>query len=78
MKRPKPHTLDEVDVELEQAIEAFRTCCQRVDHGRVHLVVERDRALTIGHRVDRDPLTTDDLERVMCERPHKEVKACRQ
>ena len=78
MKRPRPRTLEEVDVELEQAIEAFRTCCNRVEHGRVHLVVERHRSVTVDHHVSRDLETTEDLERVMTTRPHKEVKACRQ
>jgi len=71
--KPRPKTLDEVDVDLEQAIEAFRTCCDHVDHGRVHLVVERHGNLTIAHRVDRDDTITEDIERVMTERPHKEA-----
>lgn len=72
-ERRRPQTLDDVDVDLEEAIEAFRLCCDRVEHGRVHLTVERHKWLTIGHRVGRDPMTTQDLERVMTDRPHKEA-----
>lgn len=75
MKR-KPANLSEVDVDLEQAIAEFRNACDRLDHGRVHLTVDRYDGLTIGHYLSRDHLTTEDIARLMVERPHKEA-TCR-
>lgn len=73
MKRPyRPRTLDEVDVGLEDAIDALRSYCRHVPHGRVFLEVERHRDVTFAHHLDRDALTRADVLGVMREMPHRE------
>ena len=65
------------DLELEVAIADLRGYCSRLSHGRVTLVVDRYDRQTIAHHLEADRLTTNDLERLMREPPHKEVARLR-
>lgn len=67
----RPRSLDEVDVELEEALAAIRTRAQRLPRGRVIAVIERQDRVTVGHRVEVDQLTEADVEQVMTERPRR-------
>lgn len=67
----KYRDLDEVDVELEEALDAIRTRARRLSRGRVIAVIERQDRVTVAHRVEVDQLTDGDLERVMTEKPRK-------
>jgi hypothetical protein len=69
--------LTTIDVELERAKEALEKAANRVSHGRVTVTVERYDRATIGHRLEVDPLTEDDLARIMQEPPRKGVDRCR-
>lgn len=65
----KIRSLDDVDIELEQALDAIRARVQRLARGRVIAVIERQDRVTVAHRVDVDQLTTRDVERLMTEPP---------
>ena len=67
----KPRSLDEVDVELETAIERIRDRVARTERGRVIAVIEREDRVTVAHRVQVDGLTEGDIERTMQERPRR-------
>lgn len=69
--------LDEVDVELEEAVKRLRDRVGKMADGRVIVVVERKRRVTIGHSVQVDGMLTEEIERVMTEKPRKEVQRCR-
>jgi hypothetical protein len=69
---PHPHTLDDVDLELEEAIDAFRRLCARVTDGRVNVEVERFHGVVVDHHVGSSRERTVEIERVMRERPHKD------
>jgi hypothetical protein len=76
-KPNKPRSLTEIDVDLENALAEMRRRCDRLEHGRVILVVDRHGSMTIGHRTSVEHLLAEDIERIMTERPHKEVAGCR-
>lgn len=70
MKRPyKPIALEEVDVELEEAIDALRYYCQSQPHGRVFLEVERRHNVSFAYHLSRDAMTREDVLGVMREVP---------
>lgn len=71
-KAPHPRSLDDVDAELEEAIQRFRSRIEHVAKGRVTLTVERLGRLTVDYHVDSDPMTTREVARVMQEVPRKE------
>jgi diphthamide synthase (EF-2-diphthine--ammonia ligase) len=73
----RPHSLEEVDVELEEAIERLRDKVRHIRHGRVIVTVERFRAETVGYRVGVDPMTEDDMERLMREPPQGDSRGRR-
>lgn len=60
---------NEIDVDLELAIDRFRNACRKTAHGRVRLEVERFDGLTTGADLEWEPMTMRDVERVMQERP---------
>lgn len=57
------------DLVLDQAVEDLRGYCRRLRHGRVHLVLERERGSTSDYWLAREPLTTRDVERLMARLP---------
>ncbi|MBN1319623.1 MAG: hypothetical protein JXA87_02175 [Thermoleophilia bacterium] len=61
--------LTTIDVELERAKQALEKAASRVSHGRITVTVERYDRATIGHRLEVDQLTEDDLVRIMTEKP---------
>lgn len=65
----KPKSFEEIDLELEEAIERLRDRVRRLTRGRVIAVVERVGAVTVCYRVDVDPMTEGDVERLMQEKP---------
>jgi NCAIR mutase (PurE)-related protein len=77
MKQRKVQSFDEVDVELEEAVKRLRDRVGKMADGRVIVVVERKRRVTIGHSVQVDGMLTEEIERVMTEKPRKEVQRCR-
>jgi hypothetical protein len=66
--RPTPKITD-LDLELEEGIGRLREYRRRLSHGRLHLVLDVHQDETIAHELYADPLTTDDLARLMQERP---------
>lgn len=77
MKQRKVQSFDEVDVELEEAVKRLRDRVGKTSDGRVIVVVERKRRVTIGHSIHLDGMLTEEIERVMTEKPRKEVQRCR-
>jgi GAF domain-containing protein len=69
--KPRPLNLTEVDVDLELAIQDLRGYCSRLPHGRVILAVTRHERVTIAHDLAVDPLTADEIERLMREKPRR-------
>lgn len=67
----RPRDFFEVDTELEEGIGRFREYRRRLRRGRVHLVVEVQGDVTVGHDVYADALTEGDVERVMREKPRR-------
>jgi hypothetical protein len=65
--------LDDVDMMLECAIDELRTCCGRLEHGRIHLWVDVDLSRAIGHELGFDRETSEDIARVMRAKPRKET-----
>lgn len=77
MKR-RAKSFDEVDVELEEALDRIRDRVERTEHGRVIAVIERQERVTTGHRVHVDGMLTRDMELIMAEKPRKGRKrGCR-
>lgn len=66
-----PLQLGKVDVGLELAIEKLRNYCRHLPRGRLRLELERDGGYTVDYRVERDMLTTADVERLMNEPPQR-------
>lgn len=69
MSAPGKAEREDCDFVLDQAIEELRGYCRRLHHGRVHLVLERERGSTSDYRLAREPLTTRDVERLMTRLP---------
>jgi hypothetical protein len=65
----KPRTLDEVDIDFENAVDELRRRKARFPYGRIHLVIEQIAGLTTYHHVEGEPHTTEDIERVMRGKP---------
>jgi hypothetical protein len=59
------------DPTLDDAIERFWRECRALFAGRRVLTVEKAGGVTIDARVDRSPLRTDDIARLMQEAPCK-------
>jgi hypothetical protein len=57
------------DPTLDDAIERFWRECRALFAGRRVLTVEKAGGVTIDARVDRSPLRTDDIARLMAETP---------
>lgn len=70
----KYRSLDEVDVELEEALRSLRSRVERTAKGRVTLTIERLGGMTVDYHVASDGMTSREVERVMREVPHKEVR----
>lgn len=70
--RSRPRTIDEVDLDLEDAIEAFRRAYKLVAHGQVGVRVVKHQGTAVGHSVSVDPMTPDDVLAVMTMKPRKE------
>lgn len=59
------------DPTLDDALERFERECRALFAGRRVLTVEKAGGVTIDARVDRSPLRTDDIARLMAETPCK-------
>lgn len=59
------------DPTLDEALERFERECRALFAGRRVLTVEKAGGVTIDARVDRSPLRTDDIARLMAETPCK-------
>lgn len=62
-------SLDEVDVELEEAIGRLRERTRRLKRGRITLEVHRFNGVTVEYRIREDCMTEQEIERVMQEPP---------
>ena len=69
MSGRRPKSLEEVDVELEEAIERLRDRVRHVSHGRGIVVVERFRDETMGYRLEVDPMTEAEVQWLMQAKP---------
>jgi hypothetical protein len=58
-----------IDLELEVALADCHRAATRLSHGRVKLTIDRYDRATIGHILEVDALTEEDLARLMTERP---------
>lgn len=63
------------DPTLDEAIERFERECRALYAGRRVLTVEKAGGVTVDARVDRSPLRTDDIARLMEETPCKREAA---
>lgn len=59
------------DPTLDDAIERFERECRALFAGRRTLCIEKVGGVTVEARVDRSPLRTDDIARLMAETPCK-------
>ncbi len=69
--KSRPRTIEEVDLELEEAIEQFRRACKRVRHGQGVVRVTKHQDLVIEKHVALDDMTPIDIERLMTARPKR-------
>ena len=73
--KSRPRALEEVDLELEEAIEQFRRACKRIRHGQVGVKVTKIGNLVVEKHVELDDMTPADVERLMTARPTRRTEA---
>lgn len=68
---PAPARAREVDLLLEAAVTNLRRYCGRLGRGRIHLWVDVHDRSVVGHSLECDFETSEDIDRMMREPPRK-------
>lgn len=63
----------QIDAALEMAFGESKSKAKRMKHGRLVLVLEKVDGRVRDWWIDTNALTTRDVDRLMRERPHREV-----
>jgi hypothetical protein len=60
-----------MDLQFDVAVAQARQYCDRLKQGRVTLVLHRLDSRTVAHSVAADPLTEEEIDRLMREKPRR-------
>ena len=71
MTKDKPLRFANIDAGLDMAINDLRSYCRHLRRGRILLVLDRVDGYTADYRIERDALTSEDLQRIMQEPPRR-------